>query len=325
MTKKFFSWKILLGQIAIYLIFLFLIKQNFINSYWAGVVRLSFINIILVTSLNLATGFLGQLTLAHSAFMALGAYTSAIITKYMAWPRHVEFVLGMILGGLVAMIVAYLVSIPAMKVAGNYLVITTLAVNEIIRNLIIDLNIQGGESGCRGIPYYSNFTVVYIVAVISIAFFYLVLKSKYGRAIVCIPQNELLAKSCSINTFRYKLLVFSIAAFFAGIAGALYAHEITVIEPNMFDFSYSLELLAMAIIGGLGSINGSVLSAFLFTFLPYVFGFSEDVRIIVHIILMILVIIFVPNGLFMKNKVLSKEFIGTVKKGIEKKTQKQKG
>jgi len=317
LRRKFFSWKIFLSQIIIYLVFLLLMKTGFINSYWAGIIRLAFINIILVTSLNLATGFLGQLTLAHSAFMALGAYTSAIITKYMPLPGFLEFGIGIILGGLVAMIIAYLISIPAMKIAGNYLVITTLAVNEIIRNLIINLNIQGGESGCRGIPYYSNFTVVYIIAVIAIMSVYLVLDSKYGRAIVCIPQNELLAKSCSIDTFHYKLFAFSAAAFYAGVAGALYAHEITVIEPNMFDFSYSLELLAMVIIGGLGNINGSVVSAFLLTLLPYVFGFSEDIRIIIHIVFMLLVIVFVPSSLFMRYRFLSKEFFEGIKKEIE--------
>ena len=317
MGKKFFSWKVFLSQIIIYLVFFFLMKTGFINSYWAGIIRLAFINIILVTSLNLATGFLGQLTLAHSAFMALGAYTSAIITKYMPLPGFLEFGIGIILGGLVAMIIAYLISIPAMKIAGNYLVITTLAVNEIIRNLIINLNIQGGESGCRGIPYYSNFTVVYIVAVIAIMSVYLVLDSKYGRAIVCIPQNELLAKSCGIDTFHYKLFAFSAAAFYAGVAGALYAHEITVIEPNMFDFGYSLELLAMVIIGGLGNLNGSVISAFLLTLLPYIFGFSEDIRIIIHVVFMLLVIVFVPSSLFMRYRFLSKEFFDGIKKEIE--------
>ena len=135
-----------------------------------------------------------------------------------------------------------------------------------------------------------------------IIFIYVIKNSKYGRAIMCIPQNEMLAKSCGIDTFHSKLFVFSIAAFFAGVAGGLYAHEMTVIEPNMFDFSYSLELLAMVIIGGLGNIIGSIVSAFIFSVMPYVFNIGSELKVVIHVIMMIIVIIFMKKNLILDYK-----------------------
>lgn len=313
MEKRFFSLRIFSIVVLVYVIFAFSINFGLINSYWAGIFKIAIINVILVVSLNLATGFLGQLTLAHSGFMAIGAYVSVIITKLLSASGWFEFPFALICGGLAAMIFAFAVSIPAMKITGNYLVIITLAVNEIIRNLIINLNIQGGSSGSRGLYHYSNFTIVYCAAVLIIVFIYLLINSKYGRSIVCIPQNEMLAKSCSINTFYYKLAAFSLAAFFAGIAGGLYAHEITVIEPNMFDYSYSLELLAMVIIGGLGSIVGSVISAIVLTVLPYMISFAFDFRIIIYLSGMIAVVIYMPSGLFSDYKNFLSKFYAVVK------------
>lgn len=302
LEKKFFSFKIFFFVVALYVVLLASISFGLINSYWAGILNITLINIILVVSLNLATGFLGQLTLAHSGFMAIGAYASIAVTKFLSTKGYFEFPLALICAGLLSMTLAFFISIPAMKIAGNHLVIITLAVNEIIRNLIINLNIGNGSSGLRGIAHYSNFTIVFVITILIIAVIYLLLNSKYGLAIVCIPQNEMLAKSCSINTFYYKLAAFSLTAFFAGIAGGLYAHEITVIEPNMFDYSYSLELLAMVIIGGLGSIEGSVISAIVLTILPYLFNFASDLRIIIYLAGMIAVMMYMPNGLFSQYK-----------------------
>ena len=298
LEKNFLSLKNLLIVIGVYVIFALAIHFGIINSYWHGILDLTLINIILVVSLNLATGFLGQLTLSHSGFMAIGAYTCALITKSIPTSGWLEFPFALICGGLLSMLIAFIVSIPAMKIAGNYLVIITLAVNEIIRNLIINLNIGNGSSGLHGIPYYSNFTITFLFALLVIAIVYLLINSKYGRAIVCIPQNEMLAKSCSINTFYYKLAAFSLAAFFAGIAGGLYAHELTVIEPNMFNYSYSLELLAMVIIGGLGSISGSIICAVVLTILPYIFSFAFDLKTAIYLAAMIYVMMRLPNGFF---------------------------
>lgn len=302
MTKKILGYKNLLLLIGIYLFFLIGIKGKLINFYWEGIFKLALINIILVVSLNLATGLLGQLNLAHSAFMAIGAYTCVFITRNLFFPGFINFLFGLFLGGIAAMIFAYLISAPAMKIPGNYLIIATIAANEIIKDLIINLNILGGSSGIHGINYYSNFSFVYLVMALIIIFIYVIKNSKYGRAIMCIPQNEMLAKSCGIDTFHSKLFVFSIAAFFAGVAGGLYAHEMTVIEPNMFDFSYSLELLAMVIIGGLGNIIGSIVSAFIFSVMPYVFNIGSELKVIIHVVMMIIVIIFMKKNLILDYK-----------------------
>lgn len=298
MKKKFFSPKIFLLICSIYVISIAAIHFGFINSYWEGILKIALINVILVVSLNLATGILGQLSLAHSAFMAMGAYTSVIITKFFTVSGWLEFPFAVICGGLVAMFFAVFISYPAMKISGNYLLIITLAVNEIVRNFIINFNIAGGSTGCRGIAHYSNFSVVYIITVLIVGFIYLLIHSKYGRATICISQNEMLTKSCGVDTFSYKIATFSLAAFFAGIAGGLFAHEFLVIEPNMFDYTYSLELLAMVIIGGLGSISGSIISAIIFTILPYTIEFILDIKIIIYLLAMILIIFYMPTGLF---------------------------
>ena len=302
MIKKFSSYKGLLLLLGIYLVLLIGIKSGMINFYWEGIIKLALINIILVVSLNLATGLLGQLNLAHSAFMSIGAYTCVFITRSFFFYGFINFLFGLFLGGITAMVFAYLISAPAMKIPGNYLIIATIAANEIIKDLIINLNILGGSSGIHGINYYSKFSFVYLIMALIIIFIYVIKNSKYGRAIMCIPQNEMLAKSCGIDTFHSKLFVFSIAAFFAGIAGGLYAHEMTIIEPNMFDFSYSLELLAMVIIGGLGNIIGSVVSAFIFSVLPYVFNIGSELKVVMHVVMMIIVIIFMKKNLILDYK-----------------------
>ena len=302
MTKKILGYKNLLLLVGLYLFFLIGIKSELINFYWENIIKLALINIILVVSLNLATGLLGQLNLAHSAFMAIGAYTCVLITENLFFHGFVNFLFGLVLGGIMAMIFAYLISAPAMKIPGNYLIVATIAASEVIKDLIINLNILGGSAGIHGISYYSNFSFVYLVMALIIIFIYMIKNSKYGRAIVCIPQNEMLAKSCGIDTFRSKLFVFSIGAFFAGIAGGLYAHEMTVIEPNMFDFGYSLELLAMAIIGGLGNIFGSIVSAFVFSVLPYVFNIGSELKVVIHVVIMVLIIIFMKKNLILDYK-----------------------
>ncbi len=313
LERKFICMKSLLWIAAIYIVLEFAIRFGIINSYWHGILDLTLINVILVVSLNLATGFLGQLTLAHSGFMAIGAYTCASVTKFLSASGWLEFPFALLCGGLFAMLVAFIISIPAMKIAGNYLVIITLAVNEIIRNLIINLNIGNGASGLHGIPAYSNFTISFFCAAFVITIIYLLINSKYGRAIVCIPQNEMLAKSCSINTFGYKLAAFSLAAFFAGIAGGLYAHELTVIEPNMFNYSYSVELLAMVIIGGLGSISGSIICAIVLTILPYVFSFAFDFKTAIFLAAMIFIMMRMPNGFFANYKIYLQKLFSLLK------------
>ena len=302
MIKKILKYKKELLMLGVYLVLLLGIKTGFINFYWEGIIKLALINIILVVSLNLATGFLGQLNLAHAAFMSIGAYTCVFVSRNFIFPGVINFLIGMILGGIMAALFAYLISAPAMKIPGSYLVIATIAANEIIKDLILNLNIMGGANGIHGISYYSRFSLIYFIMMLVVALINFVRNSKYGRAIVCIPQNELLAKSCGIDTFHSKLFVFSIAAFFAGVAGGLYAHEVTVIEPNMFDFGYSLELLAMVIIGGLGNIIGSVISACVLTILPYVFGIDNSIKIIVHVAIMIVVIMFMKKDLILDYK-----------------------
>ena len=179
MTKKILKYKGLLLLIGIYLLLLIGIKGELINFYWENIIKLALINIILVVSLNLSTGLLGQLNLAHSAFMAIGAYACVFFTRNLFFPGFINFLFGLFLGGILAMIFAYLISAPAMKIPGNYLIIATIAANEVIKDLIINLNILGGSSGIHGISCYSHFSFVYLTMALVIISIYVIEDSKY--------------------------------------------------------------------------------------------------------------------------------------------------
>ncbi len=276
------------------------IDRKIIDAYFATILISIFISIILAVSLNLTTGFLGQLALGHAGFMAVGAYTSAIFTKTMALPPTVEFLVAILLGGLFAAVLGFLIGIPTLRLRGDYLAIITLGFGEIIRNVIINLNITGGARGYRGIPKYTNFNYVFWVMVLTIYVVATLIRSRHGRAIISIREDEIAAEASGINTTYYKLLAFTVAAFFAGIAGALYAHYYTVLEPKTFGYSYSIEMVIIVVLGGMGSITGSIISAFILTSLPQVLLKLARYRMLVYSIILIVIMLFKPSGLLGK-------------------------
>ena len=302
---------ILILVLALYVILSVLIQANIINPYYSGILTMVCINVILAVSLNLATGFLGQLVLGHAGFMSVGAYAAALFTMYSGLPTMASFPLALLIGGIVAAAFGVIIGVPALRLKGDYLAILTLGFGEIIRVLILATPFTGGAAGLSGIPLLTTFTYVFIVAILTVAVIFAFIHSRHGRAVIAVREDEIAAEAAGIHTTYYKLLAFVLAAFFAGIAGGLYAHHIGVLDPSKFDFNYSVEILIMVVLGGMGSITGSVVAAIVLTLLPELLrGFSEY-RMLIYSIILICVMLFKPSGLlgqheFSLTKILNK-------------------
>ena len=243
------------------------------------------------------SGFLGQLVLGHAGFMSVGAYAAALFTMYSGLPTMASFPLALLIGGIVAAAFGVIIGVPALRLKGDYLAILTLGFGEIIRVLILATPFTGGAAGLSGIPLLTTFTYVFIVAILTVAVIFAFIHSRHGRAVIAIREDEIAAEAAGIHTTYYKLLAFVLAAFFAGIAGGLYAHHIGVLDPSKFDFNYSVEILIMVVLGGMGSITGSVVAAIVLTLLPELLrGFSEY-RMLIYSIILICVMLFKPSGL----------------------------
>ncbi|MEG1651466.1 MAG: branched-chain amino acid ABC transporter permease [Oscillospiraceae bacterium] len=284
--------------IAVYFIINTLIESGTLSRYYARNIYQVGIFIIAAVSLNLTCGFLGQLPLGHAGFMAVGAYTSALITKNISIVNEpVTFFVAILIGGLVAAMFGIIIGLPALRLRGDYLAIITLAFGEMIRVIILNLDITGGALGLKGIPRLTNFTWIYWICVITIFVTYTLIHSKAGRAIISIRENEIAAESVGVNTTYFKTMTFTVAAFFAGVSGALFAHYIAAIVPNDFGFMKSIEILVMVVLGGMGSIVGSVISASALTLLPEILRAFESYRMVAYSLLLVVVMIFKPSGL----------------------------
>ncbi|SHH90332.1 branched-chain amino acid ABC transporter permease [Clostridium intestinale] len=279
--------------VAVYLVLSTLINGKVINSYYSGILVLAFINIILAVSLNLVVGFTGQLALGHAGFMAIGAYLSAYLSK----TYHLPFILVLVLGGLLASALALIVGVPTLKLKGDYFAITTLAFGEIIKGIITNTDLIGGARGLSGIPRNTNFSWAFIIMVLSVLVIYNIIHSSPGRAMISVRENEIAAEAMGINTFKYKLLAFIIAAFIAGVAGGLYAHYYTFIQPQSFNFMKSIEILTFVVFGGMGSLSGSVIATFILTALPEALRSLQDFKNIIYPVALIALMIFRPEGL----------------------------
>ncbi len=254
---------------------------------------------MLAVSLNICTGYLGQLPLGHAGFMAVGAYTSALVWKAAAaWPTPVAIVVGILLGGLMAAVFGVIIGIPALRLKGDYLAIITLGFGEIIRIAIINLDgITGGTPGLLNIPKHTNFPVTFICLVICCTVIHMVMHSRHGRAILAIRDNEIAAECCGLNLTTYKVFAFALSAFFAGVAGAVYAGFQGSLFPKSFDFMASINILVMVVLGGMGSMTGSIIAATVLTALPSLMQSLANYRMVIYSLLLIVVMIFKPSGL----------------------------
>ena len=283
--------------VALFIVGQFMTTSGMLSRYYTGIVMMVGINIILTASLNLTTGYLGQLALGHAGFMSVGAYGAALFTLYSGLPSGISFPVALVIGGIVAALFGIAIGIPALRLKGDYLAIITLGFGEIIRVLITNVEFTGGAKGLRGIPRITNFAYVYIVVIITLVVLFTLLRSRQGRAIISIREDEVAAEASGINTTYYKLLAFTISAFFAGVAGGLYAHYLSVLDPTNFDFNYSIEILVMVVMGGMGSLTGSVIAAIVLTILPEALRDFASARMLIYSVLLIIMMIFRPSGL----------------------------
>lgn len=277
--------------------------QDKINPYYFQIIIYIGINIILASSLNLINGFTGQFSLGHAGFMAIGGYTSAVITTALqltpgssiAYPL---FILALISGGLVAAVFGLLVGIPSLRLKGDYLAITTLGLGEIIRVIIQSLEFLGAARGFTGIAKLSNFFWVYATVGILLFFISNLMHSTYGKGFIAVKDDEIASESIGINATKYKIIAFVAGAFFAGIAGGLYAHFVSYLNPSQFGFLRSFEIVVMVVVGGMGSIIGVVLAAVLMTILPEALRAIAQYRMVIYALLLIVIMISRPQGLF---------------------------
>ncbi len=284
--------------LLLFLLITISINTGLLNRYQADLLIPIGFNIILAVSLNLAAGFLGQLPLGHAGFMSVGGYAAALFTLALDLPANIEFPLALLMGGLVAALFGVIIGIPALRLKGDYLAIITLGFGEIIRVIILNLEFTGGAYGLRGIPKYTNVYWVFACVVVTIFILNAIIKSRHGRAVLSIREDEIAAEASGISTTYFKVLAFSISAFFAGIAGGLYAHYLKILDASTFGFMKSVEVLVMVVLGGLGSVIGSIVSATVLTLLPELLRDFAQYRMIIYSLLLVIVMIFKPSGLF---------------------------
>ncbi|EHL10636.1 branched-chain amino acid ABC transporter permease [Peptoanaerobacter stomatis] len=285
------------GVTAVFLLVNFLMKIGIITNYLSGIMILVCINMVLAISLNITAGCLGQMALGHAGFMSIGAYTAGLFTKSGILPGFAGYIVALILGGLVAAIIGLGIGIPALRLKGDYLAILTLAFCEIIRVLIEFFKFTGGAKGLTGIKLYKNFSVIYIIMVLCVFMMYTFMKSRHGRAILSIREDEIASEASGINPTFYKTLAFVYSAFFAGLAGGMYAHYIGILGAKNFDFNKSIDILVIVVLGGLGSFTGSAIGAMVLTILPELLRGFNDYRMFIYSIILILMMIFRPYGL----------------------------
>lgn len=283
------------------------------------------VNIILAVSLNLTIGFLGELTLGHAGFMSVGAYAGCIFSQVMAdiLPTVIRFPLAMIIGGLVAAVFGIIIGIPVLKLKGDYLAIVTLAFGEIIRSVIINLEFTGGASGLKGTPQDSTYIIAFVVTIISVILITNLTESGQGRAIKSIRDNRIAAEASGINVTYYRLLAFVVAAFFAGVAGVLYGHNISILTAGTFDYNKSIEILVFVVLGGLGSIRGSIISATVLYILPEILRGLQDYRMIIYSLVLIMIMLINSSDQFsgIKESLDLKKAIGKLKSKKESKEE----
>ncbi|MEN6390398.1 MAG: branched-chain amino acid ABC transporter permease [Syntrophomonas sp.] len=267
--------------------------NQWIDPYYMRIIILVGINIIMALGLNITTGVTGQLSMGHAGFMSLGAYASAILTVKLGAP----FWLAILAGALVAAAFGFLIGLPALRLEGDYLAIVTIGFAEIVRVFFLNFEPGGKAVGLSGIPKETGFTLVFVITVVVILLTAWLLNSRLGKAFYALRENEIAASACGINTTSLKVWSFVIGAFLGGLGGALYSHYMYFISPQDFDFSRSIELLNMVVLGGLGSIPGTILGAGILTILPEMLRVVAEYRMLFYGALLVILMIFRPNGL----------------------------
>lgn len=322
-----------------------------LDSYKLKILMLCGIYVILGLSMNLINGFTGLFSLGHAGFMAVGAYVSALLTMspelketiFYAAPVnpfikmiHAPFPVALLIGGIITAIIAFLIGAPVLRLNDDYLAIATLGFSEIIRVILTNIqSITNGSLGLKGITRYTNIWWCWGIAVATIFFMVWLIKGMYGKAFKAIREDEIAAEAMGINLFKHKIMSFVIGAFFAGIGGGLLGHLIGTIDPNMFKFVLTFNIVLIVVLGGIGSITGTVIAASAVTILMEVLRFIESpislgfiqipgipgMRMVIFSLMLMIVILFYPKGLMGRNEfswdyIINLKFLKKRKKSV---------
>ena len=352
--KMIYNASIYLMIILSYIVVTFLISQHKISSLVEGLLVPFCTYSIAAIALNLVVGVSGELSLGHAGFMCVGAFASAIYTRYMKYLGVVDlqvFVVGLFIGIFAAALVGFLIGIPVLRLRGDYLAIVTLAFGEIIKNVVnavylgidskgahfslkntMDLGlgkdgfvIIKGAQGITGVPSYSNFLIGVILLLVVVTISLNLIHSRTGRNIKALRDNRIASESIGISAFKYKMIVFTISAAMAGAAGVLYAHNLTSLtaSPNNFGYNMSITILVFVVLGGMGKIRGSIISAVVLTLLPELLrkvqNGGKDYRMLIYAIVLIIVMLFTsaPKLIALRIKVKNLFLTKVLKKKIE--------
>lgn len=322
--------------ILVYVVVQILVTTGSISSLMKGLLVPLCVYVIAAISLNLVVGISGELSLGHAGFMCVGAYSSAFFSVYVGdgMPEFVRFLLAILIGAGVAALFGILIGIPVLKLRGDYLAIVTLAFGEIIKNLMnvmyigkdskglhfsvtdtAGLNMEAdgqvivkGALGITGTPKNSNFTIGVVLILIALFIILNLINSRSGRAIMAIRDNRIAAESIGINITKYKLMAFAISAALAGVAGVLYAHNLSTLTVKKFDYNTSILILVFVVLGGIGNIRGSMIAAVLLTVLPEVLRGLSDYRMLIYAVVLIAMMLFnwAPAAITWREKVKAK-------------------
>ncbi|QFG01147.1 branched-chain amino acid ABC transporter permease [Psychrobacillus glaciei] len=289
-SKQF--WPFVIAAVLVYVVVQVLISNGMMNQFYSNTLILIAINIILAVSLHLVIGITGQFSIGHAGFLAVGAYLSAIVTMKL----HLPFIVAILVGGIVAALAGLIVGIPSLRLKGDYLAIATLGFAEIIRIVFLNIDYVGGAAGMQ-VTHLTTWTYAFFCLVVTIIVIVNFTNSRHGIAAISVRENEIASDAMGINTTYYKVVAFALGSFFAGVAGALYAHNFYIIQPSQFGFLKSFDILIFVVLGGLGSLSGAVLSAILLTVVStYLQGYPET-RMIIYSLVLILVMLYRPKGL----------------------------
>ena len=335
--------------IAAYVIMQILVSAGSVSSLIQGLLVPLCTYAILAVSLNLTVGILGELSLGHAGFMCIGAFTSAFFSKVMensAMPSGLRFFFAILIGAFFAGVFGLLIGIPVLRLKGDYLAIVTLAFGEIIKNLVnimfvgrdengfhisftntMDLNMSEdgdviikGAQGITGTPHDSSFTIGIVLLLITLFIVLNLIHSRDGRAIMAIRDNTIAAVSVGIHITEYKLMAFSISAALAGVAGVLYAHNLSTLTalPKNFGYNMSIMILVFVVLGGIGNIRGSIIASVILTLLPELLRGLNDYRMLIYSIVLIVMMLFnwAPKCIEWREKVAAR-FKKSVKKEAE--------
>jgi branched-chain amino acid transport system permease protein len=304
------------GGLTLQLVVLYLAVDSWgnLNDYRELVLIYMGVNIMLAVSLNLVNGYMGEFSVGHAGFMAVGAYVASVLTMWLfvddsvvggavfsnspQWSLTIGFFIALIAGGAAAALAGLLVAFPSFRTRGDYLAIVTLAVNFIVTGVINNIEAVGGPRGLNGVPLWTNLRWIFFMTVLSILAIHNLVTSTFGKGIIAIREDEIAAELMGVHTRRVKLVAFLVSSFIAGMSGGLFAHVLAYVNPGVFGILKSTEALVMVYLGGMGSISGSIIAAILFTILIEAFRPLAVLKWVMIPLILILLMIYRPQGLF---------------------------